>query len=81
MIVQRGDVLLALFPFATGTAAKKRPVLVVQADSYNRSMHNAIVAEITTTPSVPPIQRTCWLMSHRQKAKRRACCGTRWCPA
>ena len=48
MIVQRGDVLLALFPFATGTAAKKRPVLVVQADSYNRSMNNAIVAEITS---------------------------------
>ena len=48
MIVQRGDVLLAVFPFATGTTAKKRPVLVVQADSYNRSRHNAIVAEITS---------------------------------
>ena len=51
MKVQRGDVLLALFPFATGTVAKKRPVLVVQADSYNLSMHNAIVAEITSNPS------------------------------
>ena len=48
MNVQRGDVLLALFLFATGTAAKKRPVLVVQADSYNSNMHNAIVAEITS---------------------------------
>ena len=48
MIVQRGDVLLALFPFATGTTVKKRPVLVVQADSYNLSMHNVVVAEITS---------------------------------
>lgn len=56
MRVQRGDVVLAVFPFATGTAAKKRPVLVIQADSYNRSMHNAVVAEITsnTTRAADP---------------------------
>ncbi len=48
MTVQRGEVLLALFPFATGLTAKKRPVLVVHADSYNRSAHNAIVVEITS---------------------------------
>ena len=48
MTVQRGDVLLVSFPVATGTKTKKRPALVVQADSYNRSMHNAIVAEITS---------------------------------
>ena len=47
MRVQRGDVVLAVFPFATGTAAKKRPVLVIQTDSYNRSLHNAVVAEVT----------------------------------
>ena len=51
MTVQRGEVLLALFPFATGLTAKKRPVLVVQADSYNRSAHNAIVVEITSDPA------------------------------
>ena len=51
MKVQRGEVLLALFPFATGTATKKRPVLVVQADSYNRSIHNVVVAEITSNTS------------------------------
>ena len=39
--------MLAMFPFATGTTAKKRPVVVVQADSYNLSMHNAVVAEIS----------------------------------
>ena len=41
MTLKRGDVVPAKFPFATGTTAKKRPVLVVQADSYNLSMHNA----------------------------------------
>ena len=39
--------MLAMFPFARGTTAKKRPVVVVQADSYNLSMHNAVVAEIS----------------------------------
>lgn len=48
MKLKRGDVLLAVFPFATGTTAKKRPVLVIQADSYNHSLHNAVVAEITS---------------------------------
>ena len=48
MKAKRGDVVLALFPFATGTTAKKRPVLVIQADSYNQKLHNAVVAEITS---------------------------------
>lgn len=48
MKAKRGDVVLAVFPFATGTTAKKRPVLVIQADTYNQRMHNAVVAEITS---------------------------------
>ena len=48
MIVKRGDVCLARFPHASGGRGKKRPVVVVQADSYNQKLHHVIVAEVTT---------------------------------
>jgi mRNA-degrading endonuclease toxin of MazEF toxin-antitoxin module len=48
MKVKRGDVVLAVFPHAIGTGAKKRPVVVAQSDVYNQSMHNTLVAEITS---------------------------------
>jgi mRNA interferase MazF len=34
--MKRGDIVLALFPHASGTPAKRRPALVVQADYYNQ---------------------------------------------
>jgi mRNA-degrading endonuclease toxin of MazEF toxin-antitoxin module len=48
MKVKRGDVVLAVFPHAIGTGAKKRPVVVVQSDVYNQSMHNTLATEITS---------------------------------
>ena len=48
MKVKRGEVLLTVFPFATGSTAKKRPVLVVQADGYNLKLQNVLVAEISS---------------------------------
>jgi mRNA-degrading endonuclease toxin of MazEF toxin-antitoxin module len=48
MNLNRGDVALARFPHASGTRGKKRPVVVVQANVYNRTVRHAIVAEITT---------------------------------
>ena len=51
MHVKRGDVILAVFPFADGSSPKKRPVMVVQSDAYNLSMRNASVAEITSNTS------------------------------
>lgn len=48
MNVIRGDIVIADFPHATGTQSTTRPVLVVQADYYNRRVHNVIVALITT---------------------------------
>ncbi len=48
MNLQRGDVALARFPHASGGRGKKRPVVVVQADTYNHALRHAIVAEITT---------------------------------
>ena len=47
MNVQRGDVLKARFPHASGERGKKRPVVVVQADVYNHRLRHAVVVEIT----------------------------------
>ena len=48
MNLQRGDVLKARFPHASGGRGKKRPVVVVQADKYNQRLHHAVVAQVTT---------------------------------
>ena len=47
MNIQRGNVLKARFPHASGERGKKRPVVVVQADIYNRRLRHAVVAEVT----------------------------------
>jgi len=51
MNVRRGDVVLARFPHAAGGRGKKRPVIIVQADSYNQQLRHVIVAEVTTNLS------------------------------
>jgi mRNA interferase MazF len=48
MNVKRGDIALARFPHAGGGRGKKRPVVVVQADLYNKRLRHTVVAEITT---------------------------------
>jgi mRNA interferase MazF len=48
MQVRRGDVVLALYPFAAGRGGSLRPALVVQNDRDNEQLHNTIVAQITT---------------------------------
>src|SRR6266446_10690539 len=48
MILQRGDVLKARFPHASGGRGKKRPVVLVQADAYNQRLRHAVVAQVTT---------------------------------
>jgi mRNA interferase MazF len=47
MNIQRGDVLKARFPHASGGRGKKRPVVVVQANTYNQRLRHAVVAEVT----------------------------------
>ena len=51
MTLKRGDIVLARFPHAAGGRGEKRPVLVVQSDSYNAQVRHVIVAEITTNLS------------------------------
>ena len=48
MNLQRGEVLKARFPHASGGRGKKRPVVVVQADAYNQRLRHAVEAQVTT---------------------------------
>jgi mRNA interferase MazF len=48
MSARRGDVVLAWYPFASGTGAKRRPCLVVQNDTDNARLTNTVVAQITS---------------------------------
>ena len=48
MNLKRGDVCLARFPHAAGGRGKKRPVVVVQSDTYNQILRHVVVAEVTT---------------------------------
>ena len=48
MIIERGHVVNARFPHASGTRGKKRPVVVIQADVYNKRLRHAVVAQLTT---------------------------------
>ncbi len=45
--MNRGDVLLARFPHPSGGRGKKRPVVVVQAYTYNQALRTLLVAEMT----------------------------------
>jgi len=49
MNVRRGDVVLVLYPFASGRGASRRPALIVQNNRDNRRLDNTIIAQITTT--------------------------------
>lgn len=48
---KRGDVLLALFPDSNLQTAKKRPILIVQADNLQTNLPQTIVAMITSNLS------------------------------
>jgi mRNA-degrading endonuclease toxin of MazEF toxin-antitoxin module len=42
MQVRRGDVVLALYPFAAARGGSRRPALVVQNDRDDERLHNTI---------------------------------------
>src|SRR5262245_60761049 len=48
MNVRWGDVVLVLYPFASGRGASRRPALIVQNNRDNRRLDNTIIAHITT---------------------------------
>src|SRR5258707_1139008 len=48
MKVDRGDVILVSYPFASGTGSKVRPALVFQSDRNNFRLDNTIIAQLTS---------------------------------
>ena len=48
MNVRRSEVVLVLYPFASGRGASRRPALIVQNDRDNRRLDNTIIAQVTT---------------------------------
>ena len=48
---KKGDVILALFPDSNLQTAKKRPVLIIQADDLQTNLPQVIVAMITSNLS------------------------------
>ncbi len=48
---KKGDVILALFPDSNLKTAKKRPVLIVQADNLKTNLPQIIVAMVTSNLS------------------------------
>ena len=51
MTYERGDIVLVLFPDSNLRTAKRRPALVIQANNLNTSLHQTIVAMITSNMS------------------------------
>jgi mRNA-degrading endonuclease toxin of MazEF toxin-antitoxin module len=45
--MNRGDIILVRFPHPSGIRGKKRPAVVVQADTYNQTMRTIVVAQVT----------------------------------
>src|SRR5579872_1080489 len=55
MKVQRGDVVLVSYPFASSSGSKVRPDLVIHCDRNNNRLDNTIIVQITS--------RTCFTRS------------------
>lgn len=47
MSIKRGDVVMARYPFASGTGAKRRPCVIIQNDADNQKLANTGIAQIT----------------------------------
>ncbi len=45
---EKGDVVLVPFPFSNQTDLKKRPAVVISANSYNNTSHDAVIMAITS---------------------------------
>lgn len=50
--MNRGDVVLIRFPHPSGLRGKRRPAVVVQADSYSAIVGTVVVAEVTSNTSM-----------------------------
>lgn len=51
---EQGDIVLIPVPFTDLSSQKRRPVIVVSNDDYNRAMQDVIVVAMTSSPAVTP---------------------------
>jgi mRNA interferase MazF len=49
MMVQRGDVVMVDWIYSDRSGSKRRPALVVQADVYNQTLDDTILALVTSS--------------------------------
>lgn len=49
---EQGDILLIPIPFTDLSSQKRRPVIVVSNDAYNRKTGDIVVVAMTSNPSV-----------------------------
>ena len=69
-MIQRGDVVIARFPYAGRTGVKIRPAIVVQCDRLNQQIENTILAMITGNTrlaGVEPTQRLSGKISRKTR--------------
>jgi mRNA interferase MazF len=50
----QGDIVLIPVPFTDLSSQKRRPVIVISNDSYNRKMRDIIVVAMTSNPASTP---------------------------
>jgi mRNA interferase MazF len=60
--VNRGDIVLVDFPFATGGGSKVRPALVIQSNRNNARLQDTIVAIITSNTARAGVEPTQYLV-------------------
>jgi len=51
---EQGDIVLIPVPFTDLSSQKRRPVIVVSNDAYNRACQDVIVVAMTSNPSAAP---------------------------
>lgn len=47
----QGDVILVAYPFGERAGGRKRPVLVISPDTYNRATGELVIAQVTSRVS------------------------------
>jgi mRNA-degrading endonuclease toxin of MazEF toxin-antitoxin module len=61
-VTQRGDVVIARFPYVGGAGSKVRPAVVVQCDRLNAKIANTILVMVTGNLSLVGIEPTQFLI-------------------
>jgi mRNA interferase MazF len=49
---EQGDIVLVPVPFTDLSSQKRRPVIVISNDAYNRSAQDVVVVAMTSNPAV-----------------------------